>query len=250
MPKDGAVIAYRAIQPFLASGASVVCSADPMRPSLCPEPERRCLSHLICIEGPAGVGKTTLCRALVKEYLSLEMDVAWIDEFSATELGEALSLRLAKFSDAPAPWPPFETMMLCVQDKLSALSMRCLKAGIVILDRGFITQRVLAIPLMQDLAERGFAESVIRLLDHWLATQYCMSTFVLRISFAENIARLERRLDRTLSRREKGLLHQERSRYALLTERYCPDFKTLDAADASDVLAERVIADLGLEVCK
>jgi len=139
-----------------------------------------------------------------------------------------------------------ETMMLCIADKFAALaSVHQLDAGVILLDRGFITQRVLGLPFMNDERCQRLSTSIVSLLNDWLAARFTVSTFVLQLPMVDNMVRLEARLGRGLNKREKEVLQLEIDRYAglaTLADSARLGLRLLDAKSAPEALADKVIS--------
>ncbi len=202
--------------------------------------------RLLCIEGPAGSGKTTLCGALAQTCSAAGIDFSLLGEFSATPLGQELSGRLARFSQTPVTWSPMETMMLCIADKLAALaSVHRINAGVILLDRGFITQSVLTILFVNDEACRRLSKSIVSLLNAWLAARFGVTTFVLQLPMVDNVVRLEARLGRDITDPEKKVLQLEIDRYAALAtlaDAGRLGLRLLDAKCTPEALADKLMS--------
>lgn len=176
--------------------------------------------RLICLEGSAGTGKTTICDALGLRLRVTGLRVAQVSEFSATAAGDELRNGLARFAADRPPWSPIETLQRCTEDKFRSLSSVDYRdRAFVILDRGFITQLVLGMPLIRCHADRVFAAATIRQFNAWLADTFEVSTIVLNTPLAENIFRLEQRLGRLMCSHEQATLRLERLRYLSLTRK-------------------------------
>lgn len=204
--------------------------------------------HLLCIEGPAGSGKSTLCAALSAYCKVQSLDAQTVSEFSPTPLGRDLSAVLARFSGMPGKRPVMQELMHCVADKFSSLlALPEPPSNITVLDRGFITQAVLAIPHIEDQASLSLATSLISLCNEWLLSRYNVITLVLQLPEAENFRRLEQRLGRALTLSEQQVMRHEIGRYAALPDH--PDaarigLRMLDAIAAPETLAQAIVSNL------
>lgn len=204
--------------------------------------------YLLCVEGSAGSGKTTLCAALSACCMEQGLDAQIVSEFSPTSLGRELSEILARFSHFPNNRPAMQDLIHCVLDKLSSLlALPEPPSNITVLDRGFITQTVLAIPYIEDKSSLGLATSLISLCNEWLHSRYIVTTLILKLPEAENIRRLEQRLGRTLTANEHQVMRSEIERYIRLEDH--PDaarigLRILDAVASPEMLAQAIVSDL------
>jgi len=139
-----------------------------------------------------------------------------------------------------------KTMMLCIADKFAALaSVHRLDAGVILLDRGFITQRVLGLPFVNDETCQRLSTSIVSLLNDWLAARFTVTTFVLQLPMMDNVVRLEARLGRGLIEREKEVLQLEIDRYvrlATLADAARLGLTLLDAKCTPEALADKVMS--------
>lgn len=205
-------------------------------------------SNLLCIEGPAGSGKTTLCAAL-SEYCKVQgLNTHAVSEFSHTPIGRELSGILARFAGVSSKRSAMQDFMHCVADKFSSLlGPPEPLTNITVIDRGFISQTVLVIPQIEDQADLDFSVSLISLCNEWLLSRYHVITLVLQLPEAENFRRLEQRLGRALDSNERQVMRHEIECYAALTG--LPDaarigLRMLDATATPETLAHAIVSNL------
>lgn len=201
--------------------------------------------RLLCIEGPAGSGKTTLSNALFLKAKQNDQHFKFISEFSSTELGRNLSETLSRFTNTPPSLSTTQILIHCICDKLaSLLESHPPPSTITIIDRGFISQSVLAIPNIRDENELSLSLSLIDFCNNWLTSCYELKTFFLSLPAEENIKRLEERLGRPLNVEEIEIMNYEIRHYHALAKHH--NTKSLgahyvDASLSPEKIAENII---------
>ncbi len=208
-------------------------------------------THVFCIEGPAGSGKTTLCHALIEGSEQNGIPSNYIPEFSPTPLGNSLAQFLSRFAPKPTSLSPEAEFMHCMADKFASLTATTAHAypTMVVVDRGFITQAILGIPAITDRANRTFAQRVLMLTSGWLQTKFIVSTLVLSLPLEENLNRLAHRLQRPLSPQEHDTMLREREAYAALVGSDMAKslgIRRVDCLAPPDAIAEDILSGIVL----
>ncbi len=205
-------------------------------------------SQLLCIEGPAGSGKTTLCAALVAYCETNSITQQTVSEFSPTPIGRDLASLLGRFADITIKRESLQALVLCIADKLSAImALAEQDNAIVILERGFITQSALVIPYIKDSVDATLANALIAAANDWLASRFDVTTFILQLPAEENIRRLEQRLGRSLNNEEQQAMRHEIAAYAELVNHHDSEklgMSLLDGKAAPQQLAHTLIGEL------
>lgn len=198
--------------------------------------------RLLCIEGPAGIGKTTLSNVLFFKAKQNDLNIKVISEFSSTELGGYLSKTLERFTNNPSSLSTAQTLIHCICDKLaSLLDPHPPQSAITVIDRGFISQTVLAIPNISANNELSLALSLIDFCNNWLTSCYELKTLFLSLPVDENIKRLEGRLGRPLNVEEIEIMNYEVKQYHALAKHH--NTKSLGAHHVDASLSPEKIAE-------
>ena len=201
--------------------------------------------RLICLEGPAGVGKTTLCTALSRALAMAGIPSVSIPEFSATTLGRSLSGQLVRFGPPPRLEPEV-VFGRCVSDKLRNLAAASAtrSPGWLIADRGLVTQWVLGVPAIRDPDNRASAGQLLARASNELSRTFTVTTLFLSAPFDQHLSRLSGRLRRSLSRGEAAEIQRERDAYRELgTSERVTGLGTefLDCSDPAEVVAHNIV---------
>lgn len=205
--------------------------------------------RLVCIEGVAGSGKTTLCSAIQQGVVERGRSIKYIPEFSSSSLGSWLAKTLDRSKIAGERMTPLDEYMLCMADRFASLTETPdnYHGYLLLADRGFITQAILSIPLMKHTADQDFAVRFLKLADDWLNNKFLVSTYVLELTFDQNLRRLEERLRRRCSDKEKETLFAEWKAYADLPEMEIAKslrMERINGARSPDIIAGEIIDEL------
>lgn len=174
-------------------------------------------TRLLCIEGPAGSGKTTLCQALAVHARANAITCHVVDEFSDSPMGIVLQAQLQRFANTCLERDSLQALLSCIADKTtSLLQARATNSELMLLDRGFLTQTALVVPHLANEADQALARELIHASNNWLAANFSITTVLLQLSPQENLRRLSQRLQRELTTQEQDIMQQEIAVYAAL----------------------------------
>lgn len=198
---------------------------------------------LLCIEGAAGVGKTTLCHTLQRRLAKQDQPCKVVAEFSTDPAGQRLAHALQRGNSKPS-WINAETEFFsCISNKFqcfSALSQASQQV-LLIADRGFVTQAILGIPPLKEASTRHFAHKMLQYCHAWLLENFAVTSLLLTLPESTLQARLEKRLQRLCTEKEALCLRAEAYLYHHLPEQY-PElsWQVIDASAPPSILASKI----------
>lgn len=209
---------------------------------------------LIVIEGPAGSGKSDLCRALHVLFHQHHFKVHLLHEFSPTKLGRILARELACFRHASETDDALQEMTFCLADKYSYLHNISIsdQFEILIMDRGFITQHVLAIPRIQSEEDKYFSQSLITQYNEWMHKKFYVFTFFLKLSLETNMIRLKKREGIVLKDEDIQLMKGQHKLYSDQAKSPIVKANTtfqLDAEQPTSALANQILKMITEDFC-
>ncbi len=205
------------------------------------------LPRLLALEGPAGVGKTTVSRQLAEEFAQRGVVVGYVPEFSDSPLGVALAASAAYGLPTREPWiGDLPGLTAFVADKAYAIS-RAITRGVelCVADRMFTTELVLALPFVTERRSREIATSLVGLAFKWSRPQFSDGLLVfLDADLPQLEQRLALRLARALTPTERAALRVEVERYRTLAVEALPWGVACVSANAPLETVVREVADL------
>lgn len=183
------------------------------------------LPRLIILEGPAGVGKTSLSHYLQAQLSRLNVSSAIIPEFSISPMGNLLEKSCPFGSVVPEWLCGLEGSMAFLSDKLYSIQQtKNHSANIWIADRFTVSQLILGVMATDIKEERETLKALIRRLTSFAACHFSSdSLFVcLDAPFEVLTARLERRMKRKFTTQELEMLEHETSQFRLIGNPLAP----------------------------
>lgn len=176
---------------------------------------------LIILEGPAGVGKTTLQRFLYKKIKTKGLNVGILPEFSQDKFGRLIENN-CQFGQKKPEWlTEVGGLWIFLSHKINQLEIVLSKRNkIWILDRYLLSQFILGLRLIEKKEDKIFARKTIQLISDWIFKKISKQSFVIFLDAEIEILqkRLEQRINRKLSSKEIDLLKDEIKQYRILSE--------------------------------
>jgi thymidylate kinase len=180
---------------------------------------------LLIIEGPAGVGKTSIVNILKSKFTQLNIPAGIITEFSENNFGRLVEQNAAYGKPKPDWLKGLAGFFIFLSDKINSLNNIAANPGITwICDRFFDTQIVVGLNGIDKPQEREFAENITKsLASLYLDKLPANALFVfLKADLGTLIKRLELRIERPLNENEITELENEVAGYdAVKSSFYC-----------------------------
>ncbi len=168
--------------------------------------------RLLALEGPAGVGKTTLQYLLWRRLVRTGINAKRIPEFSKSRLGKDLRADAA-YGKAPSGWiTGMGGTFALLADKTKMLETASSQANTVwICDRLITSQLVLGIGLQNGESEREITKKIVYLLLNWIQERFSDDSVVVFLNAPLNVLkqRLQTRLGYPLTTDQTELLKKE-----------------------------------------
>lgn len=168
--------------------------------------------RLLALEGPSGVGKTTLFNLLALNEELNKRQLGLVGEFSETPYGQALDQNCTNSYDKR--WDlNLGGLIAYIADKTLEFN-RVLSTNpeVIIADRFFSTQRILSLPLIKDLDCRETGITLICELENWARRKFAPNSLIVVLTATSGTLknRLGRRLGRELTEQELERIYWEK----------------------------------------
>jgi len=176
--------------------------------------------RVIALEGPAGVGKTTLSKQLLKQLTQVGVDAQIVPEFSQSDLGKVLATHAAYGQAKPSWTIGMAGTLAFIADKVHMLEIAAQSTDRVwICDRFVTSQLVLGLRGATSKPELELTENIIILVLASLKRSFSDDSVILLLEASHSMlkTRLETRLGRSLTLYELRDLADEINRYAELS---------------------------------
>lgn len=171
-------------------------------------------TRLIILEGPAGVGKTTLQEYLYKNLTLKGLPVSLLPEFTNHASGKLIK-KNSKYGQQKPEWLiGMGGMLAFLSDKITALEEAVRNPDrIWICDRFIATQFVLGLKGIED---KKVAEQIIRQINDWARNNFSVKSCLVLLDAPLDVLRkrLSLRMKRNLTPVETELLKGEMAQYS------------------------------------
>jgi thymidylate kinase len=201
---------------------------------------------LIIIEGPAGVGKTTMQKYLLDTFSIKNMSIDSLPEFSNNEIGLLIKENCQYENENPNWLSGINGLMLFLADKISVLETTYHEwEKIWICDRFITTQFVLGLNAISNEKDSLLAKETIQRVFEWSLEKISeQSIFIFLDSNLDILqSRLENRINRSLTKLELNNLELEINGYRKLAN-------SIEAKNVFIIEANHSVNDVGNKISK
>jgi len=155
---------------------------------------------LIILEGPTGVGKTTIQDFLQNALKSKKIHVDILPEFSKNKLGQLIEKNSHYGQEKPEWLMGISGLMLFLADKINRIETARMDAGkIWICDRFISTEFILGLKTISGKEDNLFAQETIQQVFEWSLKK--ISKHSVFVFFDANVDILQGRLEKRIARR-------------------------------------------------
>ncbi len=200
--------------------------------------------RLIILEGPAGVGKTSVQKYLSEAFSLKNINVGTLSEFSENELGKFIKKNSRYEFENPYWLKGINGIMFFLADKINMLDVAHLEGNkIWICDRFISTQFILGVRTVNNVEDKLFANEIIQRTFDWSMKMISDNSIIIFLDSNIDILkrRLKNRIDRELSQQEISDLEYEITEYRRLAV-------SLNYKNTIKVNADQSINDIGDEI--
>jgi thymidylate kinase len=156
--------------------------------------------NLIILEGPTGVGKTTIQDFLQKTLKSKKIHVDILPEFSKNKFGKLIERNSHYGQEKPDWLMGISGLMLFLADKINRIEMARMDTGkIWICDRFISTEFILGLKMISEKEDNLFAQKTIQQVSEWSLKK--ISKHSIFVFLDGNVDILQRRLEKRIARK-------------------------------------------------